>query len=71
VTLKAPFPYFGGKSAIAPVVWQRFGDPPNYDEPFVGSAAVLLARPPSVEYGVRPVRRLDNAPGMDDELLRT
>ena len=44
--LKAPFPYPGGKSKIAPVVWQRFGDTPNFVEPFLGSAAVLLARPP-------------------------
>ncbi len=44
--LKAPFPYPGGKSKIAPVVWQRLGDPANYVEPFMGSAAVLLARPP-------------------------
>jgi hypothetical protein len=44
--LKAPWPYPGGKSKIAPVVWQRFGDTPNFVEPFLGSAAVLLARPP-------------------------
>ena len=44
--LKAPWPYPGGKSKIAPVVWQRFGDVPNFVEPFLGSAAVLLARPP-------------------------
>lgn len=43
--LKAPFPYFGGKSRIAPVVWQRFGNVPNYVEPFFGSGAVLLSRP--------------------------
>ena len=43
--LKAPFPYFGGKSRIAPLVWTRFGDTPNYVEPFGGSLAVLLARP--------------------------
>lgn len=43
--IKAPFPYFGGKSRVADVVWQRFGDVPNYVEPFCGSAAVLLARP--------------------------
>ena len=49
--LKAPFPYNGGKSTIASVVWQRLGDVPNYIEPCCGSAAVLLARPhvPSVE----------------------
>ena len=43
--LKAPFPYFGGKRAVAAEVWARFGDVPNYVEPFLGSAAVLLARP--------------------------
>jgi DNA adenine methylase len=44
-TLKAPFPYAGGKSWIAHEVWQRFGAIANYVEPFCGSAAVLLARP--------------------------
>lgn len=43
--LKAPFPYFGGKSRIAHIVWERFGDVPNYVEPFAGSLAVLLSRP--------------------------
>lgn len=45
MTLRAPFPYFGGKLAIARLVWARFGDVPNYVEPFAGSLAVLLARP--------------------------
>lgn len=43
--LKAPFPYFGGKSRIAAEVWRRFGDVKTYVEPFCGSCAVLLARP--------------------------
>lgn len=43
--LKSPFPYFGGKSRIAHEVWARFGDVPNYVEPFAGSLAVLLSRP--------------------------
>jgi DNA adenine methylase len=43
--MKAPFPYFGGKSKVAPLVWQYFGDTPNYVEPFAGSLAVLLQRP--------------------------
>lgn len=43
--LKAPFPWFGGKSLVSDVVWQAFGDVPNYVEPFAGSLAVLLGRP--------------------------
>lgn len=45
VPLRAPFPWFGGKSRIAPDVWARFGNVANYVEPFAGSLAVLLARP--------------------------
>jgi len=43
--LKAPFPYFGGKAAIANEVWRCLGQPKHYLEPFFGSGAVLLARP--------------------------
>lgn len=43
--LKAPFPWFGGKSRAAELVWSRLGDVGNYVEPFAGSLAVLLARP--------------------------
>lgn len=43
--MKAPFPWFGGKSRVAHLVWERFGDVPNYVEPFAGSLAVLLGRP--------------------------
>jgi hypothetical protein len=46
VTLRAPFPWFGGKSRAAHLVWAAFGPGiPNYVEPFAGSMAVLLARP--------------------------
>ena len=45
MTLDAPFPYFGGKSKIAHIIWQRFGKIQNYVEPFFGSGAVLLNRP--------------------------
>lgn len=44
-SLRAPFPWFGGKSRVAHLVWDRFGDVPNYVEPFFGSGAVMLARP--------------------------
>ena len=50
-SLKAPFPWFGGKRRVASFVWERFGDVPNYVEPFFGSGAVLLGRPsdPGIE----------------------
>ncbi len=43
--LKAPFPWFGGKSLAANLIWERLGDVANYVEPFAGSLAILLARP--------------------------
>lgn len=45
MSLKAPFPWFGGKSRVASLVWERFGEVKNYVEPFAGSLAVLLGRP--------------------------
>lgn len=45
VPLRAPFPWFGGKSRIASAVWERFGDVRNFVEPFFGSGAMLLNRP--------------------------
>jgi DNA adenine methylase len=55
--LKAPFPWFGGKSRVADIVWERFGNVPNYVEPFFGSGAVLLGRPHSP--GTETVNDLD------------
>lgn len=43
--LRAPFPYFGGKREVAPLVWGALGRVRNYVEPFFGSGAVLLSRP--------------------------
>lgn len=43
--MKAPFPYFGGKSQVASLIWERLGSPELYLEPFMGSGAVLLNRP--------------------------
>lgn len=57
--LKAPFPYFGGKSKVADVVWQYFGDVDNYAEPFFGSGAVLLGRPASHERNAETVNDID------------
>ena len=43
--LKAPFPWFGGKSRVAGIVWQRFGSVANLVDPFCGSLAILLGAP--------------------------
>lgn len=59
---KAPFPYFGGKSKIAPVVWERFGNPRNYVEPFFGSGAILLSRP-GWNYDVNWIETVNDASG--------
>lgn len=45
IALRAPFPWFGGKSRAADLIWSRLGDVANYVEPFAGSLAVLLSRP--------------------------
>jgi hypothetical protein len=49
--LRAPFPWFGGKSRVAHLVWDRFGEVRNYVEPFFGGGSVLLCRPgePGIE----------------------
>ena len=60
MTLKAPFPYFGGKARAAGIVWRALGDPSGYVEPFAGSAAVLLARPP---FKGRRVETINDADG--------
>ena len=59
LALSAPFPWFGGKSRVAPVVWERFGDVPNYVEPFFGSGAVLLRRPAKHAAKIETVNDLD------------
>lgn len=44
--LKAPFPWFGGKSLVAKTIWHIISPYVlNYVEPFGGSLAVLLGRP--------------------------
>ena len=60
MSLVAPFPYFGGKRRAAPIIWRALGDPGGYVEPFAGSAAVLLARPP---FKGRRVETLNDADG--------
>jgi DNA adenine methylase len=57
--LKAPFPYFGGKSSVAPYVWSRLGGVPNYVEPFFGSGVMLLMRPGDHQFGTETVNDAD------------
>lgn len=57
VGLDAPFPFFGGKRRVAPIVWRALGDVGGYVEPFAGSLAVLLGRPG--EPGVETVSDVD------------
>lgn len=64
-TLKAPFPWFGGKSTVASEIWQRFGTVRNYVEPFFGSGAVLLARP-----NPQGVETINDADGMVSNFWR-
>jgi len=42
---KSPFPWFGGKSLAADLIWDQLGDIKNYVEPFFGSGAILLQSP--------------------------
>src|SRR5689334_15904688 len=43
--VRTPFPYFGSKRKVAVQIWERFGEPKAYIEPFAGSLSVLLGRP--------------------------
>jgi len=55
--LRAPFPYFGGKSGACSLVWSLLGNPANYVEAFAGSAAMLLGRPD--EPGIETINDFD------------
>lgn len=47
---KSPFPYMGSKQRVADDVWRALGNVTRYIEPFFGSGAVLLNRPPDHVY---------------------
>jgi len=64
--LDSLFPYAGAKREVADVVWQRFGNTPNYVEPFCGTAAVLLARPHTPNF-----ETLNDKDGMVTNLWRS
>lgn len=47
--MKTPFPHFGAKHHVAADIWERFGNPSYYYEPFGGSLGTLLGRPEATE----------------------
>jgi D12 class N6 adenine-specific DNA methyltransferase len=49
--LKTLFPWPGGKTLAAPLIWQALGNCPNYVEAFFGAGATLFLRPhaPTIE----------------------
>jgi DNA adenine methylase len=58
--LRAPFPWFGGKALATDLIWSRFGsDIKNYVEPFFGSGAVMLNKPPGTELITAAANDLD------------
>lgn len=57
--IKSPFAWFGGKSRAVSIVWPRFGNVPNYVEPFFGSGAMLLGRPESHTNTLETINDLD------------
>ena len=65
--MKSPYPYFGGKSKAAPIVWARFGDVRNFIDPFFGSNAMLLSRP---EWHKRQIETINDSDGMVSNFWR-
>lgn len=45
--MKPPMPYYGGKTTLGPTIAELLPAHRHYVEPFAGSLAVLLAKPPS------------------------
>lgn len=68
-SLKSPYVYFGGKSKVVSLVWERLGDPKNFVEPFFGSGAVTLARP-SYPFTSTRIETINDADGMVSNFWR-
>ena len=58
--LKPPFTYFGGKTAVADRIVSLLPPHEHYVEPFAGSLAVLLAKPPG---------RMETVNDLDGDLM--
>lgn len=55
--MKPPVPYFGGKMTIGPAIAALLPAHSHYVEPYCGSLAVLLAKPPSAHETVNDLDR--------------
>lgn len=55
--IKALAPWFGGKRSMAPAIVRELGEHRSYWEPFCGSMAVLLAKPPASMETVNDLHR--------------
>jgi DNA adenine methylase len=58
--MKPPFTYYGGKTAIAEQIVALLPEHAHYVEPFAGSLAVLMAKPPA---------RMETVNDLDGELV--
>ena len=66
-----PYTYFGGKRAVASIVWERLGDVKAYVEPFFGGGAVFWLRPQEhFASGERRWELLNDIDGMIVNFLR-
>ena len=64
--MKLPYPWFGGKSKIAPLVWERMGHVDNCVEPFFGGGAWTIACP----LDPLPIRTVNDIDGMVSNFWR-
>jgi DNA adenine methylase len=63
---KSPFPYFGGKSGAAALVWERLGKVDNIVDAFCGSAAFVLGYP----YANNPIITMNDIDGFVSNFFR-
>lgn len=66
--LTAPFPWFGGKSRAASLIWDRLGKCANYVEPFAWVATFAPAIGHAIEDGGKRYRIRDIVHGNPSRL---
>ena len=66
INMKLPYPWFGGKSKVAPLVWERMGHVDNCVEPFFGGGAWTITCP----LDPLPTRTVNDIDGMVSNFWR-